>query len=631
MSVTTTHPSGDAWADEPTADEPTNASQATPAADGSRWSWVVAGVLLVLGVGLVLWANRGSTFYLDDWAFAVGRADLTADQLFGPQNQNWHLTTLLIYQALLHLWAFDTYVPYRLVSALVLLTIGLLTYVYARRRIGPWWSLGALVPVVITSGTEIVLWPFQIGQLLSIAGGLGALVLLDREGPRRIGAVIGAGLLLVMAVASSSAGIPMLLLVLADGVLRALKPTVAGLRKPGLITLAAGIPALLVYAWWHQVYGKLSPPPQGTNLPAFNGALSQTIDAGQAATQRLLGLFDTPSASGPFLGQIAFAALVVLVCARIFGPHRADRPRILAITAAVVGYWFLLSWGRSNVQDFTASPRYLFISQVLLVLLLVEIGASLRWQFQDRAGVFALDRVRTGWVALCGLGVAFAVWASFQTSQQIREDGYHLRVAGWATNGQNAAFDLLPDESKAMAPFYLDAAGRGLGYPGSLYLEGLQRFGGSPPSEADLKAMPSASRQFADAYLLAYYGPLVPDDQLPATPRGDAPELVAGDGEAPTIEPVRGKACAKVTHPTELGTVAIPTDRPLSITNTGPVDAWLQGRRYADAWSPRADIVIPPGQTRVLRIAPDGGTAPWHVQARGSSWRICTAPPTSPS
>lgn len=631
MSATSTEPPGDAPTDAvPPAEDAPVAGKAfpdtQPPVEAPQGRATIAAALLALaGVALVFWSSRGSSFYFDDWAFIADRSSLDAGSLFGPQNQNWHLFTLLIYQGLLKIWGLGTYVPERAVSALTLLAIGWLTYVYARRRVGPWWALAALMPVVFTSGSEIVIWPFQIGQLLSVAAGLGALILLDREAARGRPALIGAAVLLMVSVASSSAGIPMLLLVLADGVLRALRAG-RSVRRPALLTIGAALPALLLYGWWYVTYARDQPSGGAMNVSAFNHALRLAIDTGQSATQRLIGLFDWPTGSGgPLLGQLAFAVIVVLVCARIFGPNRADRPRILAIAAAVVGYWFLLAWGRGSTPGFQLNSRYLFLSQVLLVLLLVELGASLRWQYQDRSGIFAEDRIRRVWRGVCAIGVAVAVWAGFQASQDIRFAGYTFRIAGWATNGQNAALGLFPAADQPNATYYLYPPTREIPYPGALYLRALAVTGEQPPTEADLKAMPIESRQYADGYLLSHYAPGIEAVALVTTP-GEPPAVTPTGAVRATVTPRERLGCTVVTAPTETATVALPTDRAITVQNTGPQPAVLRGHRYAPAFHERSDQTIAPNAIRRVELRPDAGTAPWVLGLRGSSFRVCNAP-----
>ena len=80
-----------------------------------------------------------------------------------------------------------------------------LLYVYAARRAGVGVALlagGAIL--FLGPGWQNIIWRLQIGWLVSIAGGLGALLMLDRRD--RAGDVAACGLILVC-VAASGPGI----------------------------------------------------------------------------------------------------------------------------------------------------------------------------------------------------------------------------------------------------------------------------------------------------------------------------------------------------------------------------------------------------------------------------------------
>ncbi len=604
--------------------EPPTKSRLAKVRSDRRLQALAAGLVLAAGLALILWSNRGSFFYLDDWDFAILRTRLGEGDIFGPQNQNWHVTTLMVYYALLKVFGFGSYVPFRLASAALLATIALLGYLYARQRVGAWWALAAISLIVFNSGTEIALWPFQIGQLVSIASGIGALLLVDRE--PRAAVLAGIAALLLLAVVSSSAGIPMLLIVIVDRFLCRGGPRCGfGPGGPRLALLATA-PALLLYAWWNHKWA--GPNPNPANLAAYSAALSGAIDAGQNGVQRTLGLFDAAGPSSSFWGQIAFAALVILTCARIFGPHPADRRRIIAVCAGLVGYWVLLSWGRANVPGYANSPRYLFITQVLLVLLAADLGKSVLGQHRDRLGMFSGVRGTALASGLMVVVVLATVTSALHTSKELRNLGYVLRIQGWAAKGQSAAIALLPPEDQPHASFFLDPASRGLGRPGSMYLDGLKRFGTDLPTEAELRGLPVEAREFADGYLLDRFAPVVAADQYgpDRPPRGTPPTITQVGLEPVQITPERGTACVKVSARSELGTVSIPIAGATNITNTAQIPSFLQGRRYAPGFSQPADLPIPPKQTRRVGIRRDQGSAPWSLQLRGSASRICAAP-----
>ena len=219
-------------------------------ARASRWlPWLLAVAFGVAASAVILSANRGTTFLLDDWAYLVQRSgNLTEASLFGSQNGNWTTTVVLAYRGLADVFGIGSYVPWRIALLATHLGSCALVYILARRRVGPWWALLALALVLVNRGWETLLWPFQIGQALSILAGLGALFLLDR---RDVRGDLGASALLLVALASSSYGPPFLL--------------VAGVEL--LLSRRAALWVLVVPAaawiWWQEKWNS-DIPAQGT-------------------------------------------------------------------------------------------------------------------------------------------------------------------------------------------------------------------------------------------------------------------------------------------------------------------------------------------------------------------------------
>lgn len=569
-------------------------------------------IVLAIGVAALLWANRGSWFYLDDWDFAILRHDLNEQQLMYPQNQNLVATTLLFYQALLRVFGMASYVPFRLAAVAVVALIGWLVYTYSRRRIGPWWALIPLGAVMLSPGWEIVLWPFQVGQLFSVAAGLGVLVLLDLSTSRR--ALAGAAALLVFAVASSSAGIPILGLVLLNRVLR------AGKRLQALIV----VPAALFYAWWMSAWAHLTPNPNPSTIEAYRDAVRSALNVGDGALQGVLGLYDWPAA-GSLVAHLALLALIVFICWRLFTPGRTDRVRILALVGALGAYWVLLAWGRANVPDFWVSARYIYLSHVLLLLLLVELASSVLAQI--RAAEEPWFRTAAARPLITGTGVAvvaIAAFASFQNAQTLKRGGDHLRQQGEAARGQAAALALQLPSAQPHVPFYLDAAGMGLGRGGAQYFTGLELFGTDPFTEAELREMSPQARAYADRWMLALATPALAAGAQPPAPIDDAPGVTAPP-EVRTAAKSRG-ACTKTSADADTATVSLetpPVGPTTTIANLADTPLQLRGRRYADALNDTAVITIAPGETRPLMFGGDTGTAPWELTLTGRSALVC--------
>src|SRR3954454_17148970 len=138
---------------------------------------------VLLAVVLNFWETRGQTFYSDEWG-----------RLFFPNSQNdsfesllrWrsgHLVVLhvLLYKGLFGVFGADSYLPFRIVEALLLGICGLLFYSLARTRAGSWPSVAATVMLLfLGSAWEVTATPYGSVILLPLAFGLAALVCLQR-------------------------------------------------------------------------------------------------------------------------------------------------------------------------------------------------------------------------------------------------------------------------------------------------------------------------------------------------------------------------------------------------------------------------------------------------------------------
>jgi hypothetical protein len=568
----------------------------------------IAGAVVAAGAAaLLLVASRGTWFYLDEWDFATRAAHLSAESIFYPQNQNCHATVVLLYRAILELFGFGTYVPLRLLMTALVVGIGLLGYSYARRRIGPWWALLPLALLVMGPAYEVQLWPFQIGQLLSGAAGLGALLLLDRDATRANRAAAAA--LLVIAVMSSSAGVPLVALVVYD---RLLTP---GRRLEALVSL----PAIAAYGWWYAAYSTREPRPNQVSSQAFDAAARKAVDIGDGVMQSLLGL-GSQGAKGALLGQIGLVVLVVLVCWRIFSPYSKGRGRVVALAATLVSYWFLLAWGRPSLLGIEVSGRYLFLSQILVVLLLVEVAVGIAsWLRDERA-----RRPRPARIGSAIAGVALVVVAVLALVHNARTEldyGGILRQNARAMRGQVYGLFLLPDTRRASATVYLEALGSQIPRTGGQLFDLFDRFGGPTPAEADVKALPADARARADQALFRTYAAPGPPGGEPGAGPPPAVELLAGEGArlrasgaCVTIRAPRGHQVLVAVRPPEGG---------VSIANLGGVPLSVQARRYASDWDGPARVDVAAKTSLNVSLVPDRGTAPWQLRVGGEAGRLC--------
>jgi hypothetical protein len=565
---------------------------------------IAAALVAAGGAALLLVASRGTWFYLDEWDFATRATHLSAESTFYPQNQNCHAMVVLLYRALFELFGFNDYVPFRIVMTLLVVVIGVLGYVYARRRVGPWWALLVLALLVASPSYEVMLWPFQMGQLLSGAAGLGALVLLDRDATRVNRAVAAA--LLVVAVMSSSAGVPLVALVIYDRLLT------AGRRLEALVSL----PAIAAYGWWYAEYSTREVRPNGFNAPAFNAAARRVVDIGDGVVQSLLGL-GSQGAKGALAAQIGLVVLVVLVCWRIFGPYSKGRGRVIALAGALITYWFLLAWGRPNQIGIETSGRYLFLSQILVVLLLVEVGVGIAAWRRDGRPLRPRPVRAAGWVAGAA-AVVVACLALIHNARTELDFGGTLRQNARAMRGQVYALFLLPDDRRAAATVYLEPLGWQIPRPSTRLLEAFDRFGGPTPAEADVKALPADARARTDQALFGSYVAPGP----PARGSGAAPDVAVLQGDGARLR--KSGPCVAVRAPGGRAVVAVrPPPAGVSIANSGAAPLTVQGRRYASDWNGPARVDVAPGNALNVIPPPDRGTAPWELRVAGEGVRLC--------
>ena len=172
-----------------------------------NWPWVL-GALMFIDAVLLLYMGRSLTFYYDDWNFVTQDYGGGIHSLLAPHVGNISVFPIAVYKVLFHLVGLNHYAVFRLVViALHLVSAGLI-FVLASRRIPRVPALLAMALVLFLGAAwEDLLWAFQIGYMLSIAGGLAAWVLLERKD--RLGD-LGAMVCLVIAAGSSSLGIPVM-------------------------------------------------------------------------------------------------------------------------------------------------------------------------------------------------------------------------------------------------------------------------------------------------------------------------------------------------------------------------------------------------------------------------------------
>jgi hypothetical protein len=430
-----------------------------------------AATLYLLGASAIasvaiLRAGRGSSFFSDEWEFVVARRGWTLDTFLVPHGEHIVVLPVLVYKVLFALVGLHAYWPYRCVLLLVHLACVWLVYRLARRRVSdPAAALAASFVLLLGSAWEMLLVPFELTLLGSVAFGLLALDGLDRGGRR--GDVI-ALLALTGATASSSGGIAFVVGITAELLLH------RAWRKLWIVA----IPTVLYGRWW-LAYDRTATARVHllAQVHAVPGYVAHSLE-------------DAASAAIPLL---AGSAGIVLVLAALLALVRLGRNRQL-LTARMGGlviagltFWVLTALGRAQVSG--VENRYSYFGAVFLVLALVELARGAR-----------LDR-------RVGVGICVVLAASAVSNVRALDDGgAFLRGHGTTLRAELTALRMV--DSPLPAAFVPEPAWDPNLRLGD-YLAAVRELGSPTESASALLASPEDAREAADRVVLRAVPPTV--------------------------------------------------------------------------------------------------------------------------
>jgi hypothetical protein len=527
--------------------------------------------LAVAASGLILYAGRDTIFFFDEWDFVLGRRGTSLDTLLEPHVGHLSLVPILIYKALFVTVGLEPYWPYRLVVLLLHLTCVGLLYSIARRRLGAWAAVAvASLLLFLGAAWEVLLWPFEISYLGSLAGGLGAWLALQEEGRGRNVAAAG---LITVALASSGVGVPLALGILAGLLL------VADRRRRAWVVA----PGLALYAVWLVAYGlsdNSAESPELSNLPELPG-----YAAGMAASAAggITGL-------GEDWGRIAVVALAVVVVLRV--ARKGVSPWLGAALVSVGLFWALTALSRADVAP-ASSSRYIYPSVVFLLLAAVELAPdwnAWRHRVSGRPLVWAL--------------VAGAVaWSALGNSDSLRDGARALRSATDAVEPALAALEVSDGAAAAderPAPQYAPQVSAGP------YLAAVRDFGSPLPD--GLGAELGAAGGAVDSALLG--AERVAGTPAPAdTATGQAPAVVQAIMGATRI--AGGCVVFRPEGVPAALDVRVAPGATLLVENRGAAPAELRLRRFGGDFPAQALAQLPARERLAIALPRDASPTPW--------------------
>jgi hypothetical protein len=548
--------------------------------ESSTWAWIVLATLLI-GTGARLYQlTHGTTFSFDEWIWISSRRGNDVGTFLRSYDGHFSLIPIAIYRLLFATAGLGDYGPYRMLVIVAHLVCTLLVFVYAKQRVGSLLALCAAALILfLGAGWQDVLWPFQIGWLISLSAGVGALLMLDRRD--RTGDV-SACVLLAVSLASSGVGVVIGLGMATD---------VLWGRRRWRDSWIVAAPCALYGLWWLS-YQHTTPIGQIRLVPHF------FANVAAASLSGLAGRKATPfsAGSGALLtwGRPLALVAVGLVIWRLVSLRRVP-PRALSLLTVVLSFWFLTALTRTflGLTQSWAS-RYLYVGGLFVVLLAVELARGMSAPLPARL--------------LLVVGVAAAVVSNIGA---FRDGAADLRMSGELTRADLGALQIgRPLVNPDYVAHYL------VGYPlvalqAGRYFTAVKALGTPAARPAEITTYSEGARQLADQELIHIHQlgvtPARGRFQLSTTPVVEraAGGSVTWRGACVTFLAPRGNA---VSASKGLGLQLSAGDLGLTATG-GP--ATVSVRRFADVFEPVGTLSVT--RLATLKISPDLAPEPWHV------------------
>jgi hypothetical protein len=513
---------------------------------------------------LLLYLGRGTSFFFDEWDYVQHAYGGGVHSLLMPHNEHLSILPIAMYKVLFHVAGLNHYWVYRVVLLALHLTCAGLVYVLTERRVGrPAALLVTTLVLFLGAAWQDLLWPFQIDFLGSIAGGLAAWALLDRDDDA---GYVGALAAVSASVASSGLGLAVLAGVAVELLWR------GRLHKLWVVIVPAAL-----YLVWYARYGHSDVTSQSLiHAPAF---------AADMAAAAFGGLVGHGLDWGRPLALLGICTLAWrLLAAR---PLNARLAGLLSVAAVI---WVLTAISRSTTEMPDAS-RYVYLGAVVILMATVELcrGLSLK------PGGLTLFTVIVAAAALSGL-------------QPLHDGASGLRTTSQAVRAELGALELAAAHAPAT---YVPDPKRAPQIMAGPYLHTVRAIHSSPAyTPTQLASALSQPRAAADAVLMQLAPPtlrsLAPGEPSRLAP-APATEVPAG------LRVVQRAGCLRIAPaPGAMTTITLPAGG-VAIRNGGRVPLNLAARHFGDAFLPLATQLPPRSFVAVVPLA-DSSPAAWHLQ-----------------
>lgn len=391
-----------------------------------RLASVAHGASLIVGGAILFYVNRRQWFFGDDWDFLVRRTAGDLHDLFAPHNEHWSTIPILVYRAIFAVVGVRSYVPYVAVLVVLHLLVAhgswrLLLQMGIDRVLA---TMLVAVVVVLGSGSENLLWAFQIGFVGSVLTGVVMLLLVNHDGSwsRRDSAAV-----LIAIIGLTVSGVTVSMVIAAAVCIL--------FRRSWRHAFAFALPPALVYAGWLALIGRsgLSTHPRTADslfqLPQY---VWRGLSTGIESTIGLAG-------AGAVLFLVSIAFLL-----RHDGFAGLPAAPAVAGMAGAFAMFVIAGFGRAALGlEQASSSRYVYIEVILLLPAFAAGMQALCGSSRARVAALALP---LGLVLLGNLGMLRSS-AKSESSRELATRGQILATADLLRAGQ-------PVVDKLVEPIY---------------------------------------------------------------------------------------------------------------------------------------------------------------------------------
>lgn len=429
---------------------------------------------MAVSAGLLMVLRSQMGFFLDDWGLVIYREDSPTDWLL-PHNEHIVVLPAAIYKLSLAVFGMTPFPLHLLAVALFITSVALL-FQWIRPLVGdPLAVLGCAVILFLGAATEDLVWAFQMGYFGSVAGGLGALLLLRLETKRADLAACG---LLVIAVLFSSLAIPFL----AGAAVQLAIRNRAG-RSPGSLlrdcwvyVVPAAVFAVWFLGWGHEADSALSLE----NL--IRDPIYALSGFGYSAFA-LTGAFRLSGASMADAWALPGLLLTVGIGLVLYLRRRVH-PAFLVAAGIALTFWVLSGLNFIPGREFFNS-RYQYPGAVFLLMVLAGTFEGVRpdWRIVTAIGAVAATALTVNVIALID---------SFNETYRPYAERNRTVMTSLDLSARTVDRDLLVGVSddgnaKVNAGSYLDVAGE---------------YGPAGWSESEIPGVPADNREQLDRLLV---------------------------------------------------------------------------------------------------------------------------------